>query len=219
MEPTASDTRRDFPDARHPPTMVTSWHRLLACRLSAMPLAAAQSRSRGPTKRVACARSEVPQHGRATGARGRLRPCPSARAARPARPRPRRARARASPRRSGSRPGCAACSSRAATLTASPVARRSSVPVTTSPVLTPMRACTPELGQRVAHLDRRAAGAQRVVLVHLRDAEHGHDRVADELLDRPAVRLDDPLHALEVAGEQRAAAPRGRSTRRGRSSR
>ena len=44
-----------------------------------------------------------------------------------------------SPRRAGSRPGAAACSSRAATLTASPVASRSSVPVTTSPVLTPMR--------------------------------------------------------------------------------
>ncbi len=36
-------------------------------------------------------------------------------------------------------PGCAACSSRAATLTASPVASRSSVPVTTSPVFTPVR--------------------------------------------------------------------------------
>ena len=87
-------------------------------------------------------------------------------------------------------------------MTASPVARRSSVPVTTSPVLTPIRACDAELGQRVAHLDRRAAGPQRVVLVHLGDAEDGHDRIADELLHRPAVRLDDPLHPLEVAGEQ-----------------
>ena len=40
----------------------------------------------------------------------------------------------ASPRRA-ERPRCAACSSRAATFTASPVASRSSVPVTTSPVL------------------------------------------------------------------------------------
>ena len=61
------------------------------------------------------------------------RPCPSARAARPARPRP-------PPRTSASvsapistSPGGAACSSRAATFTASPVASRSSVPVTTSP--------------------------------------------------------------------------------------
>ena len=36
-------------------------------------------------------------------------------------------------------PGDAACSSRAATLIASPVARRSLVPVTTSPVVTPIR--------------------------------------------------------------------------------
>ena len=61
-----------------------------------------------------------------------------------------------------------------------------------------------QLRQRGAHLHRRAARAQGVVLVHLGDAEHGHDRIADELLDRPAVRLDDPLHALEVAGEQGA---------------
>jgi hypothetical protein len=49
---------------------------------------------------------------------------------------------RASARVSGPKrisPGAAACCSRAATLTASPVASRSSVPVTTSPVLTPMR--------------------------------------------------------------------------------
>jgi hypothetical protein len=36
-------------------------------------------------------------------------------------------------------PGAAACSSRAATLTASPVASRSSVPVTTGPVYTSVR--------------------------------------------------------------------------------
>ena len=39
-------------------------------------------------------------------------------------------------------PGGAACSRRAATLTASPVARRSSVPVTTSPVFTPIRSAS-----------------------------------------------------------------------------
>src|SRR5215813_5574631 len=32
-----------------------------------------------------------------------------------------------------------------------------------------------------------------------RDAEHGHDRVADELLDRSPVTLEDGLHLLEVA--------------------
>ena len=59
-----------------------------------------------------------------------------------------------------------------------------------------------ELGECRAHLDRGPAGAQRVVLVHRRDAEDGHHRVADELLHRAAVRLDDLLHPLEVAGEQ-----------------
>ena len=58
-------------------------------------------------------------------------------------------------------PGCAACSSRAATLTASPVASRSSVPVTTSPVFTPMRACTPSSGSasRIATAARQARRA------------------------------------------------------------
>ncbi len=101
-------------------------------------------------------------------------------------------------------PGSAACSSRAATLTASPVASRSSVPVTTSPVLTPMRPRIPSSGQGVAHLDRGPAGAQRVVLVHDRDAEDGHHCVADELLDGAAVALDDLPHPLEIAGEERA---------------
>ena len=33
-------------------------------------------------------------------------------------------------------------------------------------------------------------------------AEHRHHRVADELLDRAFVGLDDLLHPLEIAGEQ-----------------
>jgi hypothetical protein len=37
-----------------------------------------------------------------------------------------------------------------------------------------------------------------------RNAEHGHHRIADELLDRPAVTLDDPLHDPEVAAHQGA---------------
>ena len=59
-----------------------------------------------------------------------------------------------------------------------------------------------QLGERRPHLDRRPAGAQRVVLVHLRHPEDRHHRVTDELLHRAAVRLDDRLHPLEVAGEQ-----------------
>ena len=41
-----------------------------------------------------------------------------------------------------------------------------------------------ELGERRAHVGRGPHRAQRVVLAHRRHAEHGHDRVADELLDR-----------------------------------
>ena len=47
-----------------------------------------------------------------------------------------------------------------------------------------------QLGEPVPQLGGRAHGAQRVVLVHHRDAEDGHHRVADELLDRAAVPLD-----------------------------
>ena len=38
-----------------------------------------------------------------------------------------------------------------------------------------------------AHLDRGTDGPECVVLVHDRHPEHRHDRVADELLHRPAV--------------------------------
>ena len=58
-------------------------------------------------------------------------------------------------------PGCAACSSRAATLTASPVASRSSVPVTTSPVMTPIRPWSPSSGNasRISTAARTARSA------------------------------------------------------------
>ena len=42
-------------------------------------------------------------------------------------------------------------------------------------------------------------GAQRIVLVEDRDPEDRHDRVTDELLDGPAVPLDDRTGRLEVA--------------------
>jgi len=63
-----------------------------------------------------------------------------------------------------------------------------------------------EVDERVAHLECRPYGAQRVVLAHNRHAEDGHHGVADELLDGAAVALDDRLHPLEVAGEQRTEA-------------
>ena len=48
--------------------------------------------------------------------------------------------------------------------------------------------------ERLDRVDELEAGAHRplgVVLVRHRRAPHRHDRVADELLDRPAVALDD----------------------------
>jgi hypothetical protein len=87
-------------------------------------------------------------------------------------------------------------------LTVSPVASRSVVPVTTSPVFHPDAAVEAELRQRVEHLGPGPAGSQRVVLVCGGDPEDGHHRVPDELLHRAAVRLDDRLHALEVPREQ-----------------
>ena len=56
-----------------------------------------------------------------------------------------------------------------------------------------------QAGERLAELDRGANGAQRVVLVHDRDPERGHDRVADELLDRAAVPLQHLAGGLVVA--------------------
>jgi len=62
----------------------------------------------------------------------------------------------------------------------------------------------PEAPEALPHLQRGPAGTQCIVLVRNRDAEHGHDGIADELLNRASVSLDSLLHALEVAGEQRA---------------
>ncbi len=60
-----------------------------------------------------------------------------------------------------------------------------------------------ELGQDLAHLDRRPAGAQGIIFVRDGHPEDRHDSVADELLDRATVALDNRLHPLEVAGKER----------------
>ena len=57
---------------------------------------------------------------------------------------------------------------------------------------------------RVDQLEGGADGPLGVVLVGGRRAPHRHDRVADELLDRPAVELDDLGGGLEVAAQQLA---------------
>ena len=51
----------------------------------------------------------------------------------------------------------------------------------------------------LAHLERRPHGSERVVLVDGGHAEHGHDGVADELLDGAAVTFERCLHRVEVA--------------------
>ena len=48
------------------------------------------------------------------------------------------------------------------------------------------------------HRDRRAHGAERVVLMCERKAEHGHDRVADVLLDDTAVLFEHVPHFVEI---------------------
>jgi len=52
--------------------------------------------------------------------------------------------------------------------------------------------------------ERGTHGAVRVVVVRGRNAEDRHDRVADELLDRAAVRPQDPARGLERLTERRA---------------
>ena len=104
----------------------------------------------------------------------------------------------ASPRRQRLARATAACSSRPATLTASPVASVPAVPHNLAGIDADA-AWSTQLGERVAHLRRRPHGSQRVVLVHQGNAEDGHHRVADELLHRSPVRLHDRFHTLEVA--------------------
>ncbi len=60
----------------------------------------------------------------------------------------------------------------------------------------------PQLRKRVPHLDCGSQCPQCVVLVHDGHPEHSHDRIPYELLHRPAIRLDDPPHLLEIATEQ-----------------
>ena len=67
---------------------------------------------------------------------------------------------------------------------------------------------SPKIGMqaadRVDELERGPDGALRVVLVRDRRAPDGHDGVADELLDRAAVEVDDLGRGVEVAGEELA---------------
>ena len=89
-------------------------------------------------------------------------------------------------------------------MTASPVAKRSAVPVTTSPLLTPIRACNPSSGTARLISLRRAQRAQRIVLMHNRNPEDRHHRITDELVDDAAVRLHDRFIRSKKQRQQRA---------------
>ena len=58
--------------------------------------------------------------------------------------------------------------------------------------------------QGLLRRERRPDRAEGVVLVHAGQPEHGHDRVADVLLDPAAVVLEDRAHLVEVAGHDLA---------------
>ena len=102
---------------------------------------------------------------------------------------------------------------REAVLTASPARNPSPEAALTprrtsaSPVLIPTRSlqrCSADRGQLLGVLADPKAGAHGalgVVLVGGGDAEDPHDRIADELLDHPAVCLDLCAGHLEVGGE------------------
>jgi hypothetical protein len=58
--------------------------------------------------------------------------------------------------------------------------------------------------ERPPHAVRGPNRSERVVLVELRDPEHRHHGIADELLDRPAVPFDHRGHLLEVTAHDAA---------------
>ena len=60
-----------------------------------------------------------------------------------------------------------------------------------------------EIWKRISHLNRRTHTTQRVILMHGRYTEDSHHRVANELLHRSTMALDDRAHSVEVAREQR----------------
>jgi hypothetical protein len=62
----------------------------------------------------------------------------------------------------------------------------------------------PKFRDRLPHFDGGAHGAERVVLVRLRDPEDGQRRVADELLDRAAVPLQDRPQLRVIAAHRLA---------------
>ena len=121
-------------------------------------------------------------------------------------------RRRASGRRPGSPRHRRACWSRAATLTGSPVIRnpgRRRHRGVRRPRRRDAEADRQAFAERrigahaIAQVERGAEGALGIVSVGDRQPEHGHDRITDELLDRPAVALDDLAGDRVVAAQER----------------
>ena len=144
------------------------------------------------------------RHGDQPPRGARARSSPSTPAARPARPRPHRRPGASVVSSSNVSPGCAAACNRAATLTASPVASRSSVPVTTSPVQTPIRPSMPRSGMAICI--SAAAWSARTASSSCTAGTPKTAITASPMnfSTDAAVALDDRLHLLEVPGEQGA---------------
>jgi hypothetical protein len=141
------------------PTIVTSSHRRSATARCHASRIVATSRSR-PTKTLSCERSDAPATATSLKAdTGSALPFRSSGSAGSTSAASRTSSTVARPISTSL--GSAACCSRAATLTASPVASRSSVPVTTSPVLTPIRPSMPSCGKalRISTAARQARNA------------------------------------------------------------
>ena len=92
-------------------------------------------------------------------------------------------------------PGAAADCSREAVFIASPMIGASSAGTSTSPVVIPIgppvgSGTTVQRRESLLHLDAGADRPESVVFVGDRQAEDGHDRIADELLHAATVALD-----------------------------
>jgi hypothetical protein len=62
-----------------------------------------------------------------------------------------------------------------------------------------MRVARPSSDDGIADFDSRARSTHGIILMHLRNAEDGHRRIADELLDPSAVALEYLADARVIA--------------------
>ena len=123
-------------------------------------------------------------------------------------------------------PGSAACSNRAATFTASPIAQilplthqgpRPCSPPSGTAAPPPTSSATTGNRSRISAAARTARSASSSCTRGIQ--QHRHHRIPNELLNRPPMPLDDPPDHLEVPVENAAQGPRDRAPRRAPSSR